>query len=67
MYKYVYEKLPISFNGMFTKLNSYERNSSFQLPMASYADLEDLISFQLLGFGIVFHLNWKEQKIVKHF
>ena len=67
MYKYVYDKLPISFNGMFTKLNSFDRNLSFQLSMASYANLKKFPSYSIIRLWNSLPLELKRKKSLSTF
>ena len=67
MYKYVYEKLPLSFNGMFNKLNSFERNLSFQLPIARYANLKKFPSFSFISLWNGLPLDLKRKKSLNIF
>ena len=67
MYKYVYDKLPISFNGMFTKLNSFERNLSFQLPIASYSNLRKFPSYSIIRLWNSLPLELKRKKSLNIF
>ena len=47
MHKYIAGKLPLSFDNLFTKLNSFERSMSFQIVSVKKSHLRLLPSFSL--------------------
>ena len=59
MHKYIAGTLPLSFDNLFTKLNSFERSMSFQIVSVKKSHLKLLPSFSLLKCWNDLPLNLK--------
>ena len=67
MYKYVNNLLPLSFENFFTKLRSFDRSLTFELPVLKNANLKCFPSYALIKLWNALPLDLKRKKSLSVF